>query len=251
MWKNTLWRGIWPTSSVQWLNLSDSSQPHGMQHARPPCPSPTSGVYSNSSPLSWWCHPTISSSVVPFSSCLQSFPASGSFPVSQLFPSDGQSIGVSASASVLPMSTQDWFSLEWTCWISLHPRDSQESSPTPQFKSINSSALTFLYSPTLTSIHDCWKNRPISGILPRDNLWECKLVQPLWRTVWRFLKKLEIELPYDPAIPLLGIHTEENLLNVIANLSIWHFLDLGWHCTLWLLLFITSIRQHIRGAERW
>ena len=92
--------------------------PHGLQHARPPCPSPTPGVYSNSCPLSQCCHPIISSSVIPFSSCLQSFPASGSFQMSQLFASGGQSIGVSASASVLPMNTQDWSPLGWTGWIS-------------------------------------------------------------------------------------------------------------------------------------
>ena len=99
--------------------LSDSLWPHRLQHARPPYPSPTPRVDSNSCPLSWWCHPTISSSVIPFSSHLQSFPASGSFPVSQLFASGGQSIGVSASASVLPMNIQDWFALGWTGWISL------------------------------------------------------------------------------------------------------------------------------------
>ena len=88
--------------------VSDSLRPHGPQHARPPCPSPTPGGYSNSCPFSRWCHPTISSSVVPFSSCLQSFPASGSFQMSQLFALGGQSIGVSASASVLPGNTQDW-----------------------------------------------------------------------------------------------------------------------------------------------
>ena len=93
-----------------------------------------------------------------FSSCLQSFPASGSFQMSQLFTSGSQSIGVSASTSVLPMNTQDWFSLGWTGWIPCSPRDSQESSPTPQFKSINSLAFSFLYSPTLTSIYDYWKN---------------------------------------------------------------------------------------------
>ena len=114
--------------------VSNSLWPHGLQHARPPCPSPTPGVYSNSCPLNWWCHPTISSSVIPFSSHLQSFPASGSFPMSQLFTSGGQSIGVSASTSVLPMNTQDWFPLGWTGWISLQSNDSQESSPTPQFK---------------------------------------------------------------------------------------------------------------------
>ena len=94
-------------------------QPHEPQHARPPCPSPTPRVYSNTCPLRGWCHPTISSSVVPCSSCLQSFSTSGSFQTSQLFTSGGQSIGISASASVLPMSTQDWFPLGWTGWISL------------------------------------------------------------------------------------------------------------------------------------
>ena len=99
--------------------MSDSLQPHESQHARPPCPSPTPRVYSNSCPLSRWCPPTISSSVVPFSSCLQSFPSSRSFQISQLLTSGGQSIGVSASASVLPMNIQDWFPLGWTGWISL------------------------------------------------------------------------------------------------------------------------------------
>ena len=102
--------------------MSNSLQPHGMQHGRPPCPSPTPGVYSNSCPLSQWCHPTIASSVVPFSSCLQSFLASGSFQMSQFFTSGGQSIGVSASTSVPPMNIQDWFHLVWTGWISLHSK---------------------------------------------------------------------------------------------------------------------------------
>ena len=102
--------------------MSNSLQPHWLQHTRPPCPSPTLGVYSNSCSLWWWwwCHPTISSSVIPFFSCLQSFPASGSFPMSQFFPSGGQSIG--ASASVLPMTIQDWFPLGWTGWISLQSK---------------------------------------------------------------------------------------------------------------------------------
>ena len=110
--------------SVQFSHsvVSDSLQPHGPQHARPPCPSPTPGVYSNSCPLSRWCHPTISSSVVPFSSHLQSFPASGFFQMSQFFTSGGQSIGVSALASVLPMNIQDWFPLGWTGWISLQSK---------------------------------------------------------------------------------------------------------------------------------
>ena len=110
--------------SVQFIRsvVSDSLQPHESQLTRPPCPSPTPGVYSNSCPSSRSCHPTISSSIVPFSSCLQSFPASGSFPMSQFFTSGGQSIGVSASASVLPMNTQDWSPLGWTVWISLQSK---------------------------------------------------------------------------------------------------------------------------------
>ena len=147
-------------SSVQFSCsvLSYSLQPQRLQHARLPCPSPTRRVYPISCPLSQWCHRTISSSVIPFS-CLQSFPASGSFPMSQLFTSRGQSIGVSASTSVLPMNIQDWLPLGWTGWISLQSRDSQESSPTPQFKSINSLALSFLYSPN-SNIHTLLLENP-------------------------------------------------------------------------------------------
>ena len=102
--------------------VSNSLWPHGLQHARTPCLSPTPRVHRNSCPSSWWCHPAISSSVIPFSSCPQSLPASESFPVSQLFTSGGQSTGVSASASVLPKNTQDWSPLEWTGWISLQSK---------------------------------------------------------------------------------------------------------------------------------
>ena len=111
-------------SSVQFTRsvVSNSLQPHESQHARPPCPSPTPGVYSNSCPSSWWCHPAISSSVIPFSSCPQSLPASGSFPMSQLFTWGGQSTGVSALTSVLPKNTQDWSPLGWTGWISLQSK---------------------------------------------------------------------------------------------------------------------------------
>ena len=143
--------------------VSSSLWPHELQHARPPCPSPTPGVHPNPCPLSWWWHPTVSSSVIPFSSCPQSFPASGSFQMSQLSASGGQSIGVSASTSVLPMNTQDWSPLGWTGWFFLKSKGlSKESSPTPQFKSINSSVLSFLHSPTLTSIHDHWKNHSLN-----------------------------------------------------------------------------------------
>ena len=113
-----------PFSSVQFRRsvLSDSLRPHEPQHARPPWPSPTSGVYPNSCPLSWWCQSTISSSVIPFSSCPQSFPASGSFQMSHLFSSGGQNIGVSASTSVFPINTQDWSPSGWTGWISLQSK---------------------------------------------------------------------------------------------------------------------------------
>ena len=121
-----LWKvaDTWIMVSVQFSRsvVSDSLRPHGVQHARPPCLSPTPGVYPNSSPLSRWCNPTISSSVVPFSFCLQSFPASGFFQMSQLIASGGQSIGVSASTSVLPMNTQGWSPLGWTGWISLQSK---------------------------------------------------------------------------------------------------------------------------------
>ena len=115
------------TFNLSWVQfsctvVSDSLRLHESQHTRPPCPSPTPGVHSNSSPSSQWCHPAISSSVVPFSSCPQSLPASGSFPMNQLFTWDGQSIGLSALASVLPMNTQDWSPLEWTGWPSLQSK---------------------------------------------------------------------------------------------------------------------------------
>ena len=156
--------------------VSNSLRPHESQHARPPCPSPTPRVHSNSYPSSQWCHPAISSSVIPFSSCPQSFPESESFPMSQLFAWGGQRIAVSALASVLPMNTQDWSPLEWTDWISLQSKPIQyckvkkwkekkekiekkkESSPMPQLKSINSLVLSLLHRPTLTFIHDHRKN---------------------------------------------------------------------------------------------
>ena len=141
--------------------MSDPLQPHESQHARPPGPSPTPGIYSNSCPSSQWCHPAISSSVITFSSCPQSLPASGSFPTSPFFAWGGQSIGVWASASVLPVNTQDWSPSGWLVGSPCSPRDSQESTPTPQFKSINFSVLSFLHNPTLTSIHDHWKNHSL------------------------------------------------------------------------------------------
>ena len=171
---NWIW-GIW-VSETLWVNprvsaevtglmvlvvyfsvVSNSLRPHGLQHARLPCPSPSPGTCSNSCPLSQWCHPTIFSSVVPFSSCLQSFPASGSFLLSWLFTSGGQSIGASVSASVLLMNIKDWFPLGLTALI-LQSKGLSRVFSTSQFKSINSSALSLLYGTTLTSIHDNWKN---------------------------------------------------------------------------------------------
>ena len=137
--------------------MSTSLPPHGLQHTRLSCPSPSLGVCSNSCPLSQWCHPTISSSVAPFS-CSQSFLASRSFPMSWFFASDDQSIGASASASVLPMSIQGWSLLGWTGWISLLSSDSQESSPAPQFKGSNSLVFHFVYGPSLTIIRDHWED---------------------------------------------------------------------------------------------
>ena len=128
-WRNCIWTSIYQplrfynsVQSVQPSVMSDSLRPHGLQHARPPCPPPAPGVNPNSYPFSQWCHPTISSSVIPFSSCLQSFPALGSFQMSQFFTSGGQIIGVSASSSVLPVNIQDWFPLGWTGWISLQSK---------------------------------------------------------------------------------------------------------------------------------
>ena len=144
-------------SIVQFIRsvVSDSLRPHGLQHARLPCPSLTLGVNSNSCPLSRWCHLTILSSVVPFSSCLQSFPTSGSFPMSQFFASSGQSIGVSASASVLPKNIHSGLI---SFRISLHSKGLSRVFSHTTVQNHQFLALSFLYSPTLTSIHNYWKN---------------------------------------------------------------------------------------------
>ena len=149
-------------SSVQCSRsvVSDSLQPHEPQYARPPCPSPTPRVHPNPCPLSRWCHPTISSSIIPFSSYTQSFPASGSFWISQLFASGGQSIWSFSFNS--PFNEHPGlisFRMDWLDLLAV--QGTRESSPTPQFKSINSSALSFLYSPTRSSIHDYWKNHSL------------------------------------------------------------------------------------------
>ena len=150
-------------SSVQLSRsvISKSLQPHESQHARPICPSPTPGVYLNPCPSSRWCHPAISSSVVPFSSCPQSLPASGLFPMSQFFSWGSQSTGLSASASVLPINTKDWSPLGWTGWISLQSKGISRVFSNTTIQSIKSSVLSFLYCPTLTSIQDHWKNHSL------------------------------------------------------------------------------------------
>ena len=136
--------------------VSDFFRPHGLQHSSLPCPLPTSGACSNSCPSRWWCHPTITSSAVPISSCLQSFPASGSFPMSQFFPSGGQRIGASASASVLPVNIQDWFPLGLTGWLSMQSKGLSRVFNTTVQK--NQFFGTQPYDPTQLSIHDYWKN---------------------------------------------------------------------------------------------
>ena len=151
--------------------VSDSVRPHESQHARPPCPSPTPGVHSNSHPSSGWCHPAISSSVVPFSSCPQSLPTSESFPVSQLFAWGGQSTGVSALVSLLPKKSQGWSPLEWTGWISLQSKGLSRvfSNTTVQkhqfFSTLLSSQSNF------TSIHDYWKKQFMLMLI----IWDCPL----------------------------------------------------------------------------
>ena len=141
------------------LVVSNSLRPHGLQHARFPCPSPTPGACSDSHPSSQWCHPTTSSSVVPFSSCLQSFPASGGFLTCQFFSSGGQTIGPAASASVLPMNIQDWFPLEWTGWISLQSKGlSRVSSNTTVQKHQYFSAQLSLWSNS--HIHTWLREKP-------------------------------------------------------------------------------------------
>ena len=151
--------------------MSNSLRHHELQSARHPFPSSTPTVIPNLCPSSRWYGSTILSSVVPFSSCHQYFPEAGSFPMTQLFASSGQSIGVSASTSVLPMNIQDWFPLGWTGWISLQPKESQESS-TPQSKSINSLALSFLCISTVSSILDHWKNHSLDKM---DLCWQSNL----------------------------------------------------------------------------
>ena len=146
--------------SVQFSHsvVSDNLGPHGLQQARPPCPSPTPRACSNSCPSIQWCHPTISSSAVPFSSCLQSFPESGAFSMSQFFQSGRQSIGAAASASALPVNSQDWFPLGLTGLISLQSKGLSRVFSNTTVQKHHFFAFSFLYGLALTCIHDYWKN---------------------------------------------------------------------------------------------
>ena len=209
--------------------MSNSLPPHGLQHTRLPFPSPTPGAYSNSCQLSQWRHPTISSSVILFSSCLQSFPTSGSFPMSQLFPSGCQSIGASTSALVLPMNIQDWFPLGLPGLITLQCKGlSKESSPTPQFKSINSSVLSFLYGPTLTSIHDCCKNHSFDSM---DLC--CQIMSLLFNKLSRFVKGflsrskcLSISWLHSPSAVILEPKNIKSVtFHFFPHLSTIHFIE--------------------------
>ena len=143
------------------LVMTDSLWPCGLQHASPPCPSPSPRVCPSSGPLHWWYLSAISSSEALFSFCPQSFPTSGTFPISWLFTKGDQNTGASASASVLPMSIQSWLPLRLTVWSLCCPRESQESSAAPQFKSINPLALCLLYGPSLTTISDHWEDHSL------------------------------------------------------------------------------------------
>ena len=188
--------------SVQFSHsvVSDPLQPNGPLHSRLPCPLPSPRACSNSCR---WCHPNISSSVIPFSSCLESFPASGSFPMSQFFASGGQSIGFSTSTSVLPMNIQDWFPLGWTGWISLQSEALAESSPAPQFKNINSSALSFPYNPTLTSIHDYWKNHSLdqTGLC-----WQCNVSAFYFIFIYLFIFLFVVDFVIHWNETAMGLH---------------------------------------------
>ena len=138
--------------------VSYSLRPHGLQHALPPCPSPSPGVCTSSCSLHQWCGPAISSSDAVFSFCPPSFLASGTFSMSHLFASDDQNTRAASSASVLPVNIQGWSSLRLTGWISLQSRDSQESSPAPQLEGISSSVFCLLYGPALTTLRDHWED---------------------------------------------------------------------------------------------
>ena len=175
--------------------MPNSLRPHGLQHTRLPCPSPSSGACSNSSLLSRWCHPIILSSVAPFSSYPQPFSASGSFPTSQLLASAGQSIAV--SASVLSTNIPGWVPLGLTGWSPCCPGDSQKSSPAPQFESIISSVLSLFYGPAVTFVYDYWKDRKCRDLTTGPPGFVLLIGLPWWLRWWRI--RLQCRRPrFDP-----------------------------------------------------
>ena len=212
--------------------VSDSLQPHGLQHATLPCLSLILGAYSNSSPSSRWCHPTILPSVIPFSSCLQSFPASGSVPRSQFFTSCGQRFRVSASASVLPKNIQDWFPLGWTVWVSSCSPWTLQSLL--QNHSLKVSILwhSAFYGPTLTSIHDYWKNHRLT-----IQTFVSKVMSLLFNTLYRFViaflsrsKHLLISRLQSSSTVILK---PENIKSVTVSIFSHLFALKWWDCIPW------------------
>ena len=231
-------------SSVQFSHLvmSDSLPPHGLQHTRLPCPSPTPGVWSNACPLSWWCQPTISPSVVPFSYCLQSFPASGSFPMSQFFTSGGQSTGVSASASVLPMNIQDWFPLGLTGWISLLSKD-----------------LSRAFSNTTVKNHKFFGTQPSLWSNSHIHTWLQKKVIVL--TVWTFVGKV-MSLLFNMLFGLVIAFLSRNKHLVISwlqstsavilepkKIKLFPALIREWSDNLWSFLWPSSLITNVKHLK--
>ena len=196
--------------------MSNYLWPHGLQQIRLPCPSTTPRVCSNSCPLSWWYHPTISSSVVPFSHCLQSFPAYGSFLRSQFFPSGGQSIGVSASALVLPMNMQDLFPLGLTGLTSLLSKGLSRDFSNTIVQRVNFSEFLFLYGLTLTSIHDYWKNRSFDFL---DHCWKAMFLffNMLSMFVIAFLPRSKHLLISRHKISLNKLKRTENISSIFSE----------------------------------
>ena len=215
--------------------MSDSLWPHEPQHTSPPCPSPNPRVYSNSCPSIQWSHATISSPVVLFSSCLQFFPASGSFPMSQFFTSAGQSIGVSTSASVLPMNIQDCFPLGLTGWVSLQSKGLSGvfSNTTVQKHQFFSAQLPF--NPTLTSIHDYWKNHSFHVLIPEVLLIQASITGS-WFMVSNAYSRTDTAR-CQHLLPLSSTHSgsksvlaQSSILTFLLSVYYWR----GFRNTVWL-----------------
>ena len=204
-----------------WI-MSDYLQPHGLQDTRLPCASSSPGACSNSSPLSWWCHPTISSSITSFSSCPQSFPASGSFPMSPLFASAGQSIGASASASVLPVNIQDWFPLGWTGLIALQSKELSRVFSNTTVRKHQFFPLR-LYDPTFTSVLDYLKNHSFDSMTLLAKLCLCFLICCLGLSQFFFQgASVLISWLQSPSAMILQPKKIKSVTVFIVSPSIWH-----------------------------